>query len=218
MLRPMTLVEQWQAVEESLPEDWADARLALTIEGDAQRDRALALLGPLVPARHDREIRFFVARRGAGPGPDAARRLLRLLDRERIDGRLELLSSARLAPAPEPAARPSLAQAWDEAVADLPEDWSDLYCEVELSSSDHLERAALALAPLNPARYGGTPGFRFRAARVFGYGASAPMARRCLARLDEAGIPGGLRVLRVLSDTKPVGTQGPVWYVGGKVI
>jgi hypothetical protein len=27
-----------------------------------------------------------------------------------------------------------------------------------------------------------------------------------------------LRILRVLSDTKPVGTQGPVWYVGGKVV
>ena len=44
------------------------------------------------------------------------------------------------------------------------------------------------------------------------------MTRRCLARLDEARIPGELRLLRVLSDTKPVGTQGPVWYVGGKVV
>jgi hypothetical protein len=218
MLRLVTLVEQWQTVEGGLPEDWADARLALTIADDGLRNRALALLGPLIPARHDRQVRFFVARRGAGPGPDAARRLLRLLDRERIDGQLELLSSARLAPAPEPTERRSLAQAWDEAVAELPEDWSDLYCEVELTSSDHLERAALALAPVNPARYGGTPGFRFRVAREFGYGASAAMARRCLVRLDEAGIPGQLRVLRVLSDTQPVGTQGPVWYVDGKVI
>ena len=42
------------------------------------------------------------------------------------------------------------------------------------------------------------------------------MVRRCLARLDEEGIPGEVRVLRALSDTHPVGTQGPVWYVGGK--
>ena len=27
-----------------------------------------------------------------------------------------------------------------------------------------------------------------------------------------------VRILRVLSDTKPVATQGPVWYVGGKVV
>jgi len=44
------------------------------------------------------------------------------------------------------------------------------------------------------------------------------MVRRCLQRLDERGIPGELRILRVLSDSKPVSTQGPVWYVGGKVV
>jgi hypothetical protein len=44
------------------------------------------------------------------------------------------------------------------------------------------------------------------------------MVRRCFARLDEAGIDGTLTVLRVLSDTQPVGTQGPVWYVEGKAV
>jgi hypothetical protein len=44
------------------------------------------------------------------------------------------------------------------------------------------------------------------------------MTRRCLARLDEAKIPGTVRILRALSDTKPVGTQGPVWYVGGRSV
>ena len=44
------------------------------------------------------------------------------------------------------------------------------------------------------------------------------MARRCFERLDEEGIRGTLRILRVLSDTKPVDTQGPVWYVGGKAV
>ena len=38
------------------------------------------------------------------------------------------------------------------------------------------------------------------------------------ARLDEQGVPGTVRVLWALSDTKPVGTQGPVWYLGGKVV
>jgi hypothetical protein len=103
-------------------------------------------------------------------------------------------------------------------MATLPPDWSDLYAEVELTSSDHLDPAALALAPVNPSRYDATPSFRFRCAREFGYGASPAMVRRCLQRLDERGIPGALRIVQVLSDTKPVGTQGPVWYVGGKVV
>ena len=45
--------------------------------------------------------------------------------------------------------------------------------------------------------------------------AAPEMTRRCLVRLDKAKIPGEVRILRALSDTKPVATQGPVWYVGG---
>ena len=44
------------------------------------------------------------------------------------------------------------------------------------------------------------------------------MVRRCLERVDERQIPGEVRILRALSDTRPVATQGPVWYVGGKVV
>ena len=75
---------------------------------------------------------------------------------------------------------------------------------VELRSSDELAPAALALAPLNPSRHRGSLAFRFRVARRFGYGAAPEMARRCLERLDELGIPGELRLLEVLSDTQPV--------------
>jgi hypothetical protein len=89
---------------------------------------------------------------------------------------------------------------------------------VELLSSDYLERAALLLAPLNPARYGGKPGFRCRVARRFGYGASPEMTIRCFERLDEEGIRGRVAVLRALSDTRPLQTQGPVWYVGGRSV
>jgi hypothetical protein len=103
-------------------------------------------------------------------------------------------------------------------VAGLPPDWSDLYAEVELTSTDYLDRAALLLAPVNPARYGDTPGFRFRVARRFGYGASPEMTRRCFERLEEEGVRGEVRILRALSDTKPVATQGPVWYVGGRAV
>jgi hypothetical protein len=55
-------------------------------------------------------------------------------------------------------------------------------------------------------------------ARQFGYGASPGMTRRCLARLDEERITGRVEILRALSDTRPVGTQGPVWRVGGRAV
>jgi hypothetical protein len=44
------------------------------------------------------------------------------------------------------------------------------------------------------------------------------MVRTCLGRLDEAAIRGEVRILRALSDTRPVGTQGPVWYVEGRSV
>jgi hypothetical protein len=44
------------------------------------------------------------------------------------------------------------------------------------------------------------------------------MVRRCLTRLDAEPIPGEVRIIRALSDSRPVGTQGPVWYVGGKAV
>ena len=71
-------------------------------------------------------------------------------------------------------------------------------------------------APTNPTRPGRALVLQFRAARRFGYGVSPGMARRCLERLDEEEVGGELRVLRVLSDTDGVATQGPVWRVGGK--
>ena len=212
----MSLVEDWQRIERGLPEGWGDARLALTVD-EGQVGRAATLLGPLNPGRRAGELRFFVGRRGVGAGPDQLRRLLARLDRERIGGRLELLASD--APVAVPAvARPTLADSWDELLATLPEDWSDLYCELELTSTDQLERTALLLAPLNPARYGGAVGFRFRVARRRGYGASEGMARRCFERLDAEGIRGRLEVLRALSESRPVATQGPVWRVGGRSV
>jgi hypothetical protein len=93
-----------------------------------------------------------------------------------------------------------------------------MLAEVVLRSSDQLERAALLASPVNPIRIGDTLTLRFRVARRFGYGVSAGMMRRCLARLDEEGIPGVLRLLNVLCDTDPVGTQGPVWRVGGRSV
>lgn len=215
----MSLVEQWERIERGLPEGWSDARLALSVDDDAHRDRAAAVLAPLNAGRRGRQLRFFTARRGAGLGPEHMRRLLRRLDRDRVTGTLELLASGEPAIAPvTDRARAGLGAAWDALLATLPDDWSDLYCELELTSTDHLERGALMLAPVNPARHAGTPAFRFRVARDFGYGASPEMARRCFERLDEERIPGRIQVVRLLSDSRPVGTQGPVWRVGGRSV
>jgi hypothetical protein len=213
----VSLVEQWSEIESSLPSDWDDARLALTFADERQADRAAGLLGPVNPGRRGRTLRFYTARHGAGPAPNTIRRLLARLDAEGIRGELKLLASGETVAAP-PIERPTLAGSWDAAVAALPPDWSDLYCEVEFTSTDYLERAALLLAPANPARYGGKPAFRFRCSRLYGYGVDDGMARRCLARLDEVGIRGTFQILRALSDTHPVQTQGPVWYVGGRSV
>jgi hypothetical protein len=216
----MQLVEQWNAVEQALDPRWSDAHLELTIEGKSQRTRALALalLAPAGPGSIGTTIRFYVTRSGAGVGPEAARRLLRRLHEEGIRGTLELVSSDEAVLAPT-LARRSLAAEWDAGTGVLPADWSDLLCELELTSSDHVERAALLIAPINPVQAGtGRPRFQFRSAHTFGYGASSGMVRRCLARLDEDGIPGEVRIVRALSDTHPVATQGPVWYIGGKAV
>jgi hypothetical protein len=218
MLRLVRLVDQWRAIEQDVPQDWSDVRLKLAVADAADAERAASLLGPLTPGRSGNTFRLFTARRGGGSSPAALERALARLDDERIAAKLELVGAGETAQPAGAPLEPLLAAAWDEALAALPSDWTDLYCELELTSSDHLEPAALALSPVNPARYGGPLGFRFRVARSFGYGASAEMTRRCLERLDELGIPGALRILRVLSDTKPAQTQGPVWYVGGKAV
>ena len=213
----MALVEQWNRIESGLDPRWSDLTLELVVADETHAERASALLGPAAPGRSGASIRFFASRDGNGVGPEAVRRLLRRIDGEGIEGTLTLDVASDAAPA-APLARDTLAADWDAALAQLPADWSDLLCEVALTSSDHLDPAALLLGPVNPLGAADTLAYRFRVANRFGYGASAGMVRRCLARLDEAGIPGEVRVLRVLSDTHPVGTQGPVWYVGGKAV
>ena len=152
----------------------------------------------------------------------------RLFDRvglEKIAGTIELASSTAAEPAAgrrrPPAAAPvaqRLPESWAAALATLPADWSDLLGEIELGSSDYLERAALYLSPINPRRDGARFALRFRCARKAGYGASPGMVRRCLERCDENDIVGAVDVLRVLSDTHPVQTQGPVWQIEGRTV
>lgn len=213
----MGLVEQWTDIEQGLDPKWRDARLDLLVDDESSVGRVAALLGPAGPGRIGRAVRFTTARGGTMVGPEAVRRMLKRIDDECIGGTLALVSSGEASPAPV-IARASLAAEWDAAIAMLPSDWSDLLCELELTSSDHIERSALLISPLNPIQGTGRPGFRFRCSHSFGYGASSGMVRRCLARLDEERIPGEVRVLRAMSDTHPVGTQGPVWRIGERAV
>jgi hypothetical protein len=213
----MGLAEQWERISASLPDDWERAEVRLVVPEQPLLSRTAALLGPLMPGRVGEELRFVVSR-GSGVGPEVARRLLANLDEERIKGTLVLSASTAGAPVEDAMGPPPLASQWNGLVAGLPEDWSDLLCRLALLSSDDLPRAALLAAPLNPSRPAKELGFDFRVARNFGYGASPQMTHRCFARIDEAGIPGRVELLRALSDTQPVATQGPVWYVEGKVL
>jgi hypothetical protein len=187
------------------------------MHGQNYAERAAALLGPAQPVRSGLRITVYVTQRGRGVAPKALSRLLTRLDEEGLSGRLELASLTETDAPVEPS-EAFLVDEWDELAAGLPEDWSDLYAQIDLDSSDYFEPGALAMAPLNPARVPGENAFRFRSARRSGYGASPAMVRRCMERLDARGITGTLTFLRVLSDTKHVSTQGPVWYVGGKSV
>jgi hypothetical protein len=158
-----------------------------------------------------------VTRGGHGIGPESTRRLLGRIDREGINGMLSLVSSNEAEAAPQ-VARPNLEAAWAAALEVLPSDWSDLVAELELDSSADVDRAAVFCAPLNPMQLSGRTGFGFRCASASGYGASAGMVGRCLARLDEADIIGRVRLTRVLSDVHPVGTQGATFLVGRRPV
>ncbi len=213
----MGLVEQWRRIRSELEPNWGEATLNVSVPRADQRSRAAALLGPAGPGRLGDDLRLSVHRAGGGIGPDQADKLFGKLDDEKIRGTVSLVTVDERAE-PEEAPQGAVAQLWDAALATVPADWSDLLCELELSSSDHLARAALLVAPLNPTRVPGGSAFRFRVARRFGYGASPQMTRRCLERLDAEGIPARLTLLHVLSDTHNVATQGPVWRVAGKAV
>lgn len=220
MLTPMAYARTWTQLEALLPLDWSEARVSLRVEDAERLARAAAILGPLNPGRSGEALIFRLIAAGGTQGAESVKRLLARLDEERIPYVLTLLDSAE-GPAPVAAANlaaahASLALAWDAAVATLPSDWSDVYGEVALESSDLLDRGALLLGPVNPHRNPAASAYRFRAARTHGYGASTGMVRRCLERLDNDGIGGTVTILRALCETRPVATQGPQWVEGGK--
>ena len=226
MLQTVGLVAQWDAMVAQLSADWGEVGVRLRLARPEDASRAAALLGALSPGVAGDALHLRVTSAGEA-GPGTVRRLLGRLDAEAIRGTVELGSeqhidrssgtAAEVADSPQRETT-TLAAAWDQLVASFVEDWTDLLCLVELRSSDDLAPAALALAPLNPSRHDGTLAFRFRIARHYGYGAAPGMARRCMERLDEQGIPGSLTLLEMLADTQPVLTQGPTFVVSDRAV
>ena len=223
MLTAVKLRDQWETLERRLPSDWESVRLRLGTEQPRELQRAARILGSMGAGRVADELVLTIRRAGGGSGPEAARRLFGRLDDERVWCHLEQVQVST----PEPGLDAPIetgdsdvpvAVAWDEALADLPPDWSDLLCALELDSTALLPRAALLCAPVNPTRDREAARFTFRCARKKGYGVSPAMARRCFERLDAEEIRGGVSVLRLLAETENVATQGAVWYVGGKVL
>lgn len=219
----MKLVDQWTQIEDRLPADWEEIRLTLTTEQPSDFARAAQVLGPMNAGRVGSTLVLHVRRVGGAQGPTAARRLFGRLDESRTWCNIEQTGITAAEPiVPVSAATaddaPTVAESWDAALAPLPSDWTDLLCELELGSSDYLDRAALLCAPMNPTRDASRLVFTFRCSGRSGYGVSPSMARRCFERLDHEGLSGSTRVVRVQSDTDNVDTQGPVWLVGGKAL
>ncbi len=214
----MKLAEQWSEIQAQLGRSWETASLALALDEPEDAERAAVVLGPAAPVRHGNELRLEVARRPrpVGTSADVLGRVLARLDRDGIRGRLSLAGSEAAADAAAETEPGTLAAAWRSLLDALPEDWSHALVTLELGSSDFVDRAALLMSPLNPQLSDGRSTLRFRAARRVGYGASAEMTERCLARLDAERITGRVTIMQVVSEARPVATQGPVWRVGGR--
>ena len=211
----MSVAQQWDAIGSNLPEGWQRASLRLELRDRDAAESAAAMLGPASPYRSAPTVLLFdVARDGTGTSPDNLVRLLR-----RVPTGTLSLSGSKAAPQKTATSRETtLTASWDAALASLPPDWSDLYAEFQLSSTDYVERAAVLCIQMNPRRDGQRAAMRFRAARTAGYGVSPQMTRRCFERCEHEGINGAVTVLRVLSDSHHVGTQGPVWLSAGQTL
>lgn len=216
MLNAVKLSDQWTAIERELPADWSEASLRIRPEQQSELGEVARILGSAGAGRVADELAVTVTRAGGPIGPDAARRLFARLDDARLWCQLERRDVAGAAQDEvlATAAPLTLVSGWRAALATLPGDWSDLLCELTIESSDFLDRAALHCAPINPARDGDRLAFTFRCARTAGYGVSPVMAERCFERCDAEDIRGSVTVLRMLSETDNVSTQGTVWLVG----
>ena len=223
----MKLVDQWRTIEAGLPAGWEDVRLSLTTEQPGDLARATQVLGSINAGKVGSTVVFHVS---SAAGPHGVQRALRAFEHLDRDRTWCLLAQSAVQVAAEPAPGgtgavthqrlrpPASPRAGTRRSPPCPPTGPISSASSRSTRATLLDRTALLCAPLNPARSGSRVVFTFRCSGRSGYGVSPAMARRCFERLDHEEITGTTRVLRVLSDTDNVDTQGPVWLVGGKTL
>ena len=89
----------------------------------------------------------------------------------------------------------ALAETFDDILASLPSDWTDLELDLRVEESRYID-ATVLLVQVNPQPYSHHDWhWRLLVAHQFGHAAAAPAVHGTLRLVDEAGIPGEL-VLR----------------------
>jgi hypothetical protein len=89
----------------------------------------------------------------------------------------------------------ALAETFDDILASLPSDWTDLELDLRVREDRYVD-AVVLLVNVNPQPYSHHDWhWRILVAHQFGHAAAAPVVHGTLRLLDEAGIPGEL-VLR----------------------
>src|SRR3954451_18125052 len=143
----VSVADQWKAIGSELPSGWTHVRLRLALKDRGTADRAAAMLGPAGAYRAAATVLLFdVARDGSATSPDNLARLLRNVP----NGALTLSGSKAHEPVSPAREITTLTQSWDRAITGLPADWSDLYVEVSLTSTDFVEPAAVLCVQCNP--------------------------------------------------------------------
>jgi hypothetical protein len=90
-----------------------------------------------------------------------------------------------------------LAETFEEILASLPSDWTDLEIDLRVEEDRYIDAATL-LVTCNPQPYSHYDWhFRIPIAHQFGHAAAAPVVHGTLKLLDEAGIEGEIAVREV---------------------
>ena len=221
----MGLVAQWSGIADGLPERWADVQLRLSLDRPETANRAAVLLGPIGPGRAGGRAAALDlgGRQRPGPAPPAAGTPRRrghpglaradLRDRRPDRGRARRRSRRRSRGVCTARGRLGGARRVVAGRLERPALHARAAVDGRPAPGRARDRAPQPLAPRSRSRLP----FPCRAEAT----ATAPrpeMAQRCLARLDERTIPGQLRLVEALSDTRPVATQGPTFIVDNRAV
>jgi hypothetical protein len=92
----------------------------------------------------------------------------------------------------------ALAETFEQLVASLPGDWTDLELDLRIRDESRYVEAAVALSACNAQPYSRHDWhWRVVCAHEFGHAAAAPTVHGVLEQLDKAGIEGELAVREV---------------------